>query len=181
MFTKNWYKAVYSLIANKGGFTYKNLSGAVKINDAPSASFLELAGTGGYSCSPNMRYVRTAFTSAGGVFFGTGTTPPTINDVALSGNVVSGFSYMTDLSTQDTDDGFVIQADYTITNTSDKTITIGEIGIIAQIAAGSTNSSWSVEAYKALLERTVLEIPVTIEPGGVGQITYTVRMNGPAA
>ena len=29
------------------------------------------------------------------------------------------------------------------------------------------------------VERTVLETPVTIPAGGVGQVTYTIRMNYP--
>lgn len=59
----------------------------------------------------------------------------------------------------------------TITNNNETDITIGEVGIVYQ-----TGSSYSV-----LFERTVLESPITIPAGGVGQVTYTIRMNYPTA
>ena len=58
----------------------------------------------------------------------------------------------------------------TITNNNATDITIGEVGIVYQ---GSNTA--------ALLERTVLDSPITIPAGGVSQITYTIRMNYPTA
>lgn len=110
-----------------------------------------------------------------GVFFGDGTTPPTADDYKLSGNVVGNFTHTVVSVTNTTDEnGVSITALYNITNTDSNPITISEIGLFFIWGRTSTQ-----DTYAYLVDRTLLESPVTIEPNGIGQITYTVRLNIP--
>lgn len=116
-----------------------------------------------------------------GVVFGTGTTAPTENDYKLSGDAIAGLSNsnitMNEEATYD-DSGAAITVVYTISNTTGAEITIGEVGLLDTLK--TKESSVYAEKYHTILwERTVLGSPVTIPAGGVGQVTYTIRMNYP--
>lgn len=117
-----------------------------------------------------------------GVCFGDGTTEPTAEDVCLSGvqhtsisstNTIVTFNY----STEDNGD-FILTAVYTITNTLENDMTIAEVGLAAPGSYFSGGYNYHVPI---LVERSLLEVPVTIPAGGVGQVTYTIRMNYPIA
>lgn len=127
--------------------------------------------------SPTLNLCQTSYTSLGGVVFGTGTTAPALDDYCLSGDLITTFAYTVASFTVDADDtGVTITALYTLTNTGDDAFTIGEVGLIASTY---DNSNYKSANYKCLLERTVLDTPVTIAAGGVGQVTYTLKMNYP--
>jgi hypothetical protein len=103
-------------------------------------------------------------TSEGSVFFGTGTTPPTYDDYSLSGEIISGLTITTSVTNEN--NGTEITALYTITNTSGADVTIGEIGLFFM---------------KYMIDRTVLETPLTITNGSIGQLTYTIQLNYPVS
>jgi hypothetical protein len=109
-----------------------------------------------------------------GVWFGTGTTPATRGDYNLSGERVTTIEFATNVTQTETADGGVATAIYTITNTGSEAITIGEVATVNYILSNN-----GANAGLAMHDRTVLEAPVTIEPDGVGQVTYTIRMNFP--
>lgn len=109
-------------------------------------------------------------TSSSGIVVGSGTTPPTFNDNSLKSQITTitgNVSFGTSIGTNQ--DFASITAIVTITNTGDKAITVAEIG--AQINV-TGNWCWMVD-------RTVLDNPITIEPGGIGQVTYTIRLDYP--
>lgn len=103
-----------------------------------------------------------------GVMFGTGTVEPTFEDYKFSGDVISNISIgKTEIEKTTEKCSYA----YTVTNNNTDAITIGEIGIgyrICSTAYGNGNGF-------ALHERTLLDEPVTIEPNGSAQITYTVE------
>ena len=105
-----------------------------------------------------------------GVVVGSGTTPPTAQDYKLENQITTVSGNVAYNTTQDAD-GVTINSIITVTNTADTDITIGEVGLYV-----NTSGNWTWMA-----ERTVLETPVTIPAGGVGQVTYTIRMNYPTA
>ena len=111
-------------------------------------------------------------TRYGGVLFGTGTTPPTLNDYTISGEAVKNLSVSVAYKETDDESVHTLEILYTITNVATEPVTIGEIAAFC---------GTGINAKGALLERTVLDSPVTIPAGGVGQVTYTVRMNYPTA
>lgn len=113
-----------------------------------------------------------------GVSFGTGNTPTSFDDYTLSGDVVTAISFTLVRSCGVDDNGCTLTCIYTITNTENKDVTIGEVGIWGRYEYYYNNSNR--KTVYPLIERTVLESPVTIPAGGVGQVTYTIRLNYPA-
>lgn len=114
-----------------------------------------------------------------GVSFGTGNTPPSFDDYALSGDAVTSVSFTLMRQCEVDDNGCTLTCVYTITNTGSEDVTIGEVGIWGRY--DYYYSSGNRRAVYPLIERTVLDTPVTIPAGGVGQVTYTIRMNYPTA
>ena len=113
--------------------------------------------------------------STAGVSFGTGATPATASDYVLESildntkinvSVPSAVSY----SRGDTYDEYSVS--FGVTNKTTETITISEVGL----TAAPYYSSGSTSVY-VLVDRTVLDTPVTIPAGQSKQITYTIRFN----
>lgn len=118
----------------------------------------------------NIALTKSEYTSGGaGAIFGNGTTPPTEDDYKLSGDIVTGYTSSGTASTEIVGSQIIQEAVYTLTNTSSSDITISEVGYV-----GRTSSS---TAHYFLLDRTLLDSPVTIPAGGVGQVTYTITFN----
>lgn len=59
-------------------------------------------------------------------------------------------------------------------NTSSADVTIREIGYYACYDGNTKNS-------RVLLDRTLLDTPVTIPAGSIGQVVYTITFNYPTA
>lgn len=119
-----------------------------------------------------------------GVVFGDGDTPVTINDYALSGNILSGFAWSNSTNKVFDETGFTINSLFTITNNNSDSITIKEValyGYLSQTYSSITATSTDSYSQRFMIERTVLDAPVTIPAGGVGQVTYTIRVNYPTA
>lgn len=107
------------------------------------------------------------------VVFGNGNVEPKIDDYKLSGHIITGIS-TTVSNTVSLDGEDAVQSSvFTITNNNNDDITISEVAYCGK--ACSTTSGSGV----GLFERTLLESPITIPAGGVGQVTYTIRMNYP--
>jgi hypothetical protein len=103
---------------------------------------------------------------------GNGNAPPTYDDYCLAGDVFSTFAYSADRVQTHDESGAGTKVVFTITNTGEEDFTISEIGMFAPASINNIRKS-------VMYERTVLDPPVTIPAGGVGQVTYTVRMNYP--
>lgn len=182
MFTKNWYIAISSTMT-KLTQSYTNLLGEQKnTNGGYPDSFLGLGydyGTNTNTACPSMYKALNTMDGGGGIIFGDGNTPPTYNDYTLSGNLITTIATSTTVNKNIDDTGVTITSICTLTNNGSESITVAEVGLIGQLYT-STGAA-SQKSYKALFERTVLETPVTIPAGGVGQVTYTVRFNHPTA
>lgn len=113
----------------------------------------------------------------GSVFFGDGDTTPTPNDYNLAGYMFTAtdIDVTASVKTVVDDDGVATTGTYTITNKTDAEITIREVCVRARCMYAASSSSYT----HFMLDRTVLDSPVTIPAGGVGQVTYTIRMNYP--
>jgi hypothetical protein len=148
-----------------GNYTYAGQ--ALGIGTPYSSS--NFRGASLYEVNPNHPYT--------GVVFGTGDTPPTLDDYCLAGSLVSGYSCDKEITKELTDESAKVTAVYTITNTSGEAITIREVGLIGQATGTSANNG----DYNGLIERTVLDEPVTIPAGGTGKVTYTLKLAFPVA
>ena len=185
MFTANWYKALTAACISNNAFKYTGYKGT-PISHGTSSNYRAIPlltpdfGSS-ESYAPRLDVVQQGISGdyGCGVIFGNGTTPPTLADYCLSGNIISGITATvgsTDVAA--IENGVTLTTVYTIINNNSTAITIGEIGLVGK---PYTNTTSTDEAYKALLERTVLETPVTIEPGTVGRVTYTITIQYPAA
>ena len=168
MVTENLHKTIVSNMIG-GGVQLTDYTGKT-VSSVGRYPELSLNG-GSYPHVASMRYMIQGYTgSNGGVVIGNGTAEPTAEDYSLSGSIITGYSYIANYNRNITDDGVSVTATYTITNNNEEAITVSEIGLLA---------AYDNNAYvnKVLLERSLLETPITIEPGGVGKVTYTIAMN----
>ena len=138
-----------------------------------------------YNLGPQI-YIKTAMqsvatsapspaTSFTRVMFGTGDTPPTINDYNLSGNIITGLVATKATTNLINSDSLSISTLYTLTNTGAEPVTIKEVGL------GQSFKYHGSSENSCLIDRTVLDTPVTIPAGGVGQVEYTITFNYPTA
>lgn len=173
MFLKNWYNAISHVMAcGNVDLNYVNTSGSTFLqSNSVSYDIIGIGNSASNYYSPSMRKVRTELNPYSGVIFGSGTTPPTIDDYKLSGQLIKTISASASYTFKTDGDGIYHECLYTITNTGSEEITIGEVALLAGVGS-SLNQ-------KILVERTVLETPVTISAGGVGMVTYTIRLNYP--
>lgn len=179
MFTKNWYSALGQFLSDgQARSKVVGYNSSEWVLSIPTSSFFLIgAPTVNNIYCPSMYFMRTTVSnsSAGGVIIGDGDTAPTMNDYKLSGNLISTFAYSAAVTTESADDGVIFTGLYTITNSGTEPITVKEIGLVAT----PTNNSGL--QYRLLIDRTVLDEPVTIPAGGVGQVTYKLKLNYPTA
>lgn len=170
MLTKNWHTLIskaflygsgkYSSVTLKTfGGSSKTFSTNVFFDALNDALFYEMDSLGS--------------TQGNGLVFGDGTTSPTLDDYQLSGTTHSSIGLSTSVGvTYDCAGNVKKTAVCTITNNGTEEITISEMGYVGYIKQGTTS------AYNHyLLDRTLLDSPITIPAGGVGQITYTIEFN----
>ena len=107
-----------------------------------------------------------------GIYFGSGITPPTVDDYTLEFPIATGLSVACLISAAMTHDRKQYRYCNTIKLTNDISVAItsAEVGLFGQAATGSSRKP-------VLFERTVLETPVVIEPGETKVIQYWVYMN----
>lgn len=174
MFTNNFYKIMTSTLRGDGA-----LSGVQAVDYTGTRRNLYCYYSRAYSGMGFWTKMKTIYTSLNTaspcVCFGDGTTPPSKDDYKLSGNIISTITATVTQNTTSDEGVTVHSAVYNVSNTGSEPITITEIGMFGYWYYNSSGSS----TY--LLERTVLDTPVTIPAGGIGQVTYTIRMNYPTA
>ena len=113
-------------------------------------------------------YWATDFTSKG-VCFGTGTTPPTLSDYYLESVLDNAQIAVTPPSAVAFSQGDAFDeysASFGVTNKTDGPVTISEVGLLAYPGVNA-----------ALVDRTVLDTPVTIPAHETKHIAYTIRFN----
>lgn len=175
MILKQWYQCLNTNMSGRVG-NFKDVKGVTKSMFSTNKISIFDSSFDAYmgKVPPSMPY-------QGGAVFGTGNTPPTVNDYCLSGSVIdpsTGVKFVVNTNIEKSDNACTGTCEYTITNNSGASIIIGEVGIAYPMANGA--SSVSGEGV-GLLERTALDTPITIEAGGVGKVTYTIEFALPTA
>lgn len=174
MFTKNWYKLMALNVFNTTT-SFKKPDGSDKSHSgASNHALMAIGGSAtsyngnGYYAPQMCRVLKSLTSGLGGVVFGTGNTPPTIEDYTLSGSIITTFSASVAVTKSVDDDGGSITGIYTLVNTASDEITVSEVALLAPYYPG--------DGYMVMVERTVLDSPLVIPANGVGQITYTVKL-----
>lgn len=132
--------------------------------------------------SQGMSYLFNAFSSpsnkgltsqslAGGIAFGTGDTPPTLNDYWLSGDLITTVGIVAVTITTAIANGvYTFVNAITVNNTGSDSIVINEMAIIPYVYYSGSSQ------VPAVVERQVLDTPLTLAPGEQGVITYTFNL-----
>ena len=176
MFTRNWWASLATFFTKSSGANFTALDGTIGRGSADT-SYNTPSWGGITSGSSDLSKIRTVINyNTPGVVFGDGDTPVSFDDYKLSGNVVDTITGTAAINHAVDDNGITSTGLYTLTNTSDTEITIREVGLFSRVSLSPTGGIKPV-----MYERTVLDSPVTIPAGGVGQVTYTIRMNYPTA
>lgn len=168
MLTRNWYKLASLLIFA----TDTNASVRCREFTGYNYSIPASNKLGVYAMGYIAKTLKTGIATGSGfygVLFGTGDTTPTLDDYTLSGDVISTITIVTSqtsIGANGDSEYAELATRYTLTNTGTQAITVREVALAY---------------YGCMLERTVLDTPITIEPDGIGQVTYTIRMNYPTA
>lgn len=210
MFTRNYWKyivrsdALYDssliLTSKEKPDFFITVSGQIpekKLYSNSSISYLTPSTSIGYITKNNLNYIGTSVDvseniennsssrclnySYAPVIFGSGNEPATIDDYKFSGETITNITYSYTQLAEYAEDGSKSESGriYTITNNNDFDITIGEVGIFGEICYQIAYNTYG--HYFVLFERTALENPITIPAnGGVGQVTYIIKMEYPA-
>lgn len=172
MLTKNFYNYIYSVAMQKT-FTGNTMPGNKTTMNYTNVSALSFYAP--FECM-FQHYVASSSaigTILFGTHFGSGTTPATIDDCCLE-NVLNdstlAVTYPSSTSFSELEDCHEYTATFGLTPKKDA-VTISEVGLFFG------DSSYGV----FMADRTVLEEPITINPGETKQLTYTIRMNYPTA
>lgn len=170
MFVKNFYR-----IMARNYFAYNNQNAInIQVADGGSMSPMNIVcDTFSYNSAkyPYLGTVVKSYSGGGGILFGNGNTPVTVDDYKLSGDVISTITATVAVTWDYTDDGCSGTAVCTLTNTGSSAITIAEVGLFAGF---TSNNNMNV-----LIERTLLDEPITIPAGGIGKVTYTITFAYP--
>lgn len=186
MFLKNWYNILAANImtdetaSSNGRMPALDFKGTDKHIGKDAYNLVALKGKAMFQ----PMFPSSAASNHYGVVFGDGSVEPALNDYKLSGTVLlssdaSGTG--TCASTMDSNAGEAsLTGTYTITNKRDTEIVIREVGIMLE-AKAATSPTGSLSSSYFLVERSLLDEPVTIPAGGFGQVVYTVKMGFPTA
>lgn len=113
-----------------------------------------------------------------GVYFGTGTTPPTKADYAMEAPITSGIKsagLATPVLSVLDGGGYSVECVYEVENTSGSDISVSEIGVFIGIKNKLTSKGHAVLAW-----RDVLETPFNIPAGAVKSLSFKLNFNQPA-
>lgn len=117
--------------------------------------------------------------AASGISIGSGDRTPTKDDYVLQSTITSGVSLTLTGTKAGCDAPGVPYVEYriTVTNTGSSAVTIREVGYKQDIrCVDFPGSSSTPVSTVCLIDRTVLETPVTIQAGDAGVICYRLQM-----
>lgn len=115
--------------------------------------------------------------NSAGVRFGTGNTPATKADFKLDADIMTGLSVSknTAVLSEEAPGKYVAQNAFVVTNTTDAEINIWEVGLYAPV--NIMQDANTKRFHYALMERTVLDAPINIQPGASKVVTYKLTIN----
>lgn len=130
---------------------------------------------------PEFPYKRTETFSTSpttaGIVLGRGTTEPKVTDNTLEDMITSGINVTVtskSVGIEGVDTPYV-RYNLTVTNQTGSTLTIAEAGYQQTISVGIGPGSTSATTAVFLLDRTLLDEPLTLANGDAGVIQYTLK------
>lgn len=116
---------------------------------------------------------------AAGVSFGTGSTPATENDINLENTITSGIivTLTSRIVSCDAPGSPYVQYSFMVSNSLDAPLTIREVGYKQSVKCATTPGRTNSVDAVCLLDRTVLDAPLTIAAGDAGVLVYKLKTN----
>lgn len=177
MLTQNYYNMIANMIGSGGS----NDSADLRKNALLYIDCLgrPIRGTYAFRAFPYTfsSTPRLAGYGDAGISVGTDGTPATIKDTNLGSTITSGISMSIASTSHGCDEPGMPYVEYklSITITGSDPITIREIGYKQGFAGVVNTNESSTSAYTVLMDRTVLETPITIQAGDSGVIDYKLQ------
>lgn len=124
-------------------------------------------------------YNTSEIPSACGIHVGTDPTPATKSDYKLGAPITSGLSASSGglLTQKEADGRWAKFSQFVLRNTSEVEINIWEIGIFTAVNADTSISTGKRQTWPVLMERTVFDEPITIQPGEQKLLIYKLTFN----
>ena len=116
---------------------------------------------------------------AAGVSFGTGSTPATENDINLENTITSGITVTLTgrVVGCDAPGSPYVQYSFMVFNSLEEPLTIREVGYKQSLKCATTPGRTNSVDVICLLDRTVLDAPLTIAAGDAGVLVYKLKTN----
>lgn len=111
-----------------------------------------------------------------GVLFGTGDTLASIDDYKLAGDLIQNIAVTVSRTYSYSKKKQSVKAVYTIANNNTEEITIKEVALNVGFPYDKNGN-----LNGCIIDRTVLDTPVTIPAGRAGQVEYTITFDLPTA
>lgn len=163
MLTK-WYYEILRGSLSGSEIVVKDSNGGTQTATAYYANYQ--ATTNFQTCNQLFKCMENIASGLNGyVLFGTNSS-----DVSETDYKITTVSNVT-ISKTTVQDGLTKTATYTIVNNNTTEITITEVGIYGSFKYNSNTVTY------VLMERTLLDEPVTIPASGVGQVVYTLTVS----
>lgn len=163
MLLRNYYNQLHSF------FSEQTITNGLKLPDGTLANCCCPSSTQSFTIARTFTSAsataRTGYSSYGFIV-GSGRTPASVEDYCLESLITSSL-YLSVVQSTDGDGNYIWVG--TLTNKASEPITVGEIGILMSCYNKSSSSC------TCLVERTVLDEPLTLGAGESGFISYKVR------
>lgn len=177
MLTKNYYKALAAVFrgitsSGNGNFNLIRQNGYAVPIDYYQARYYVTHSHPAKIVVDASKQTYGYIAAHAGIAFGDGNKAPTVDDITLSGNLITTLTGTVSHDTIMNDNGCETTFLYTLTNTGSTSVTIKELGIFSSFHASDADTA-------CLIDRVVLDEPVTIPASGIGMVTYTFKVNYP--
>lgn len=161
MITKNYHRIINSAIMRARISSIVDVNGNVLTGISSSVPILNEITT-----------LLSAYDNAG-VVLGTGDDEMSMDDYQISGSIITGLKATTAVYTAFDDNAASRMVEFTLSNTTSIDKTIKEVAYIAYIYMDGVGGRYF------MIDRTVLEEPLTIPSGGVGKLRYMIEIKMP--
>ena len=150
--------------------------GCLQVHDIGGNSRF-LSGVFGFPYNPTQSFTLDA--AAAGISIGTGTTPASEDDFQLEATITSGVNVVLTSTEYGAENPWYpfLKYDLTVTNTGANPLVVSEIGYKQNASVTKVIGSTARANKVFLLDRCVLDTPVTIAPGDAGIVTYRLQTN----
>ena len=171
MITKNFRALLTTILESMDGAAIA----ALPVTDYNGAQLYLSSKAGAFPATVTTA-VRIGSTVNLGIYLGSGNRQESENDYNLQTRITTGLTAQTPskVTGLDSDGNLYLEYLFTLTNTTENAIIVREIGYVQGIYAGTTVGS-TVSLKNFLLDRTVLQTPVTIPAGESAAIKYRLK------